>query len=126
MVIHNPHDALYHEFFIHPKFLTWFFEVQDVKLTPAMTEKLKSKLEVNEMLRTKILAERKTFFQDGIEQGILQDKQGVLIDLMSIKFGSSEKTVKKVKSILNAAKLDKALQKILSTENKDDVLKCLD
>jgi hypothetical protein len=126
MVIHNPHDALYHEFFIHPKFLTWFFEVQDVKLTPAMTEKLKSKLEVNEMLRTKILAERKTFFQDGIEQGILQDKQGVLIDLMSIKFGSSEKTVKKVKSISNAAKLDKALQKILSAENKDDVLKCLD
>jgi hypothetical protein len=99
-----------------------------------MTEKLKSKLEVNEMLRTKILAERKAFFQDGveqgleqgIEQGILLDKQEVLIDLMSIKFSPSEKTEKKVKSISNAAKLDKALKKILSAENKDDVLKCLD
>ena len=86
------------------------------------------------MLRTKILAERQSFFQDGVEKGIEQgieqgmmlEKHGVLIDLMAIKFGASEKAERKVKSAKNADKLDKALRKILTSESREDVLKCLD
>jgi hypothetical protein len=106
---------------IYPRFLTWFFEVQDIKLTAKMAKKLRSEMEVTEMLRTKILAERESFFQEGV----VFEKQHILIDLMTSKFGVSEKTGKKIKAVKNADKLDRALRIILTADSCEEVLKCL-
>jgi len=54
---------------VYPKFLTWFFDVQELKVTPEMAEKLTNGLEVHEMLRTRVLAERKAFLEEGREIG---------------------------------------------------------
>ena len=46
------------------------------------------------MFETRTIKYEERVFKAGIEQGILTDKQHVLIDLMSIKFGIQSKTRK--------------------------------
>ena len=87
-----------------------------------MVDKLKSELEVNEMLRTKILAERESFFQEGM----LLEMQYILIDQLTIKFGASEKVDKRIKSVHDAKKLTSALKKFVTATSREEVLRCLD
>jgi predicted transposase/invertase (TIGR01784 family) len=47
--IHNDLPAIY------PKFLTWFFRVQEIELSPEQMKQVRSKSEVQKMLRTTIL-----------------------------------------------------------------------
>ena len=54
------------------------------------------------------------------------DKQEILSDQFRTKFGQAEKANKKIRSTGDAKKLETALKKILSAENPEDVLKCLD
>jgi hypothetical protein len=55
---------------------------------------IKDITEVMAMFETRTIKYEERVFKAGIEQGILTDKQHVLIDLMSIKFGIQSKTRK--------------------------------
>ena len=60
-----------------------------------------------------------------LEKGATREKQSILIDLMTIKFGELPSTEQAVKRCTNTGKLDLALRKILSAHRREDVLACL-
>ena len=64
--------------------------------------------------------------QQGIAQGAIKDKQIVLTRQLHRKFGLNESEEKFISSIEDADKLDLALDKILFTDDKDEVLKILE
>ncbi len=62
--------------------------------------------------------------QKGIEKGIEIERQKILVDLLTAKFGQSEAAAKKIKAVSDAYKLENALRKILSAKTRDEVLEC--
>jgi predicted transposase/invertase (TIGR01784 family) len=63
--------------------------------------------------------------EKGLKQG-LEEKQGLLIRLLSKKFKLTEKDQLKIKSVDDREKLDDAIEEIFFAETKQDVLKLLD
>ena len=64
--------------------------------------------------------------EKGIEKGKILEKQEILIDHCTIKFGKSVTTEKKIRSVSDGAKLEAALRKFLFSSTKSEVLKCLE
>ncbi len=60
-----------------------------------------------------------------MEKGILPDKKGVLINLISKKFGISEDDRSLIMDIADKSKLDLALDEILFAESKDVLMEIL-
>ena len=63
--------------------------------------------------------------EQGIEQGELVEKQNILIKQLSKKYGLEEDEKDYIRSITNFEKLDTALEKILFSRDKKQVLDCL-
>jgi len=61
----------------------------------------------------------------GIEQGIEQEKQIVLIRLINRKFGLTEQEEALIRNYSNLDALDHALEEVLFAETKEEVLNCL-
>jgi hypothetical protein len=84
--------------------------------------KIRKLTEVPTMYATALKEYGKKIYQEGV----VADKQNILIDLLKIKFGQSEADEKKILAQPDAAKLDKGLHKIIVAKTRDEVLKCLD
>ena len=63
--------------------------------------------------------------EQGIKQGELTDKQNILIKLLSKKHGLEEDEKEYIKSITDIEKLETALEEILFSKDKKQVLDCL-
>jgi len=70
------------------------------------------------------LAQRleKKGLEKGIQQGILIEKGNVLIKLMQKKFGLSKKEIDLINTMQNAKKLEDAIEFLVDSDNKKDVL----
>jgi hypothetical protein len=64
--------------------------------------------------------------EKGIEEGKIQEKQQVLIRLLSKKYSLTEQDKQHISSISDPDKLDLALDEIVVAETKEQVLKLLD
>ncbi len=64
--------------------------------------------------------------EKGIEKGIVIERQKILVDLLTAKFGKSESAAKKIKAVSDPYRLENALRKILSAKTRDEVLECLE
>ena len=60
-----------------------------------------------------------------IEQGMRQEKQFLLIHLLNQKFGIKEQEKILIKKTNDPEKLNQAIDRILSAENKEEVLNVL-
>ena len=60
------------------------------------------------------------------QQAVLSKQQEILIDLLTEKFGKSAKARKKILTITDSAKIDKALKKFVTASTRDEVLDCLE
>ena len=63
--------------------------------------------------------------QESFERGERIEKQSILIKLVSKKYGIEGKEKDFIRSITHCEKLDTALEKILFSANKKQVLDCL-
>ena len=61
-------------------------------------------------------------FEQGIDKGELADKQNILISQLSKKHGLTEEEKEYIKSITDFEKLDAALEEILFSKDKKQVL----
>jgi hypothetical protein len=77
------------------------------------------------MLTESLEKMRHESFEQGMEHGELIEKQNILIKQLSQKYGLEEEEKKYIKSITNFEKLDMALDKILFSKDKKQVLDCL-
>ena len=64
--------------------------------------------------------------EEGIAKGIVIERQKILIDQLTAKFGQSETAKKKITAVSDANKLENALRKILFTKTRDEVMECLE
>jgi hypothetical protein len=64
--------------------------------------------------------------KEGIEEGKIQEKQQVLIRLLSKKHSLTEQDKQNISSITDPDKLDLALDEIVIAETKEQVLKLLE
>ncbi len=86
--------------------------------------------DIKELINEKIGGEIMTtvldkYLEKGKEEGILLEKQLVLIKLLSRKFHISDDIKDFIKQIKDPVKLDTALEEILFAESPEDVLSCL-
>ena len=65
---------------------------------------------------------RKEGKKEGIEQTELLEKQNILIRLLSKKFKISDKEKKSIRKLKSPELLDRALDKVLFTDKKDDIM----
>jgi len=64
--------------------------------------------------------------EKGIEKGIVIERQKILIDQLTAKFGESAAAAKKIKEISDSSKLENALRKILFAKTRDEVMEYLE
>jgi len=97
----------------------------DERLRSLYESRVKWKLDYN----TDIEIARQEGVEKGIEKGIdegrEEEKKSVLIHLLSRKFGLLDNEEKFIKSIHDYEKLDRAIDGILFTESKDEILALL-
>jgi predicted transposase/invertase (TIGR01784 family) len=103
----------------------WMQILQKMPKNTKIIKTIQDITEVATMFETRTKKYEEKLLQLGIEQGILADKQHVLIDLLSIKFGNSAKNEKIIKSVKNVDRLESALRKILTAQSSTEVMKCL-
>jgi len=103
-------------------FTDWFLESQDLAVIEEHARTINDLMEVTSMWSTAV----KEHDSRVAQRAALAEKQEILIDLMSTKFGATEKGNKKIRSAQDAGKLESALKKILSAESREEVLRCLD
>jgi hypothetical protein len=98
-----------------------FFKIKGESGGEEVTREINNLMEVRTMFETKV----KEYGESLIKQGELIDKQNVLIKLLSKKFGLTDEEKEYIKSITNPSKLDEALEEILFTGVKQDILDLL-
>ena len=64
--------------------------------------------------------------KEGIKEGKIQEKQEVLIRLLERKYSLTEQDRQHISSITDPDKLDRALDEIVVSETKEQVLKLLE
>jgi hypothetical protein len=82
--------------------------------------------EVEEAYMTIAEKLRKEGMEQGIEEGKIQEKQQVLVRLLSKKHALTEQDKKNIYSTTDPDKLDLALDEIVVAETKEQVLKLLE
>ena len=88
-------------------------------------EQIENLMEVKIMFETALKERDKKMLEQGIKQGELADKQNILIKLLSKKHGLEENQKEYIRSITDIEKLDTALEEILFSKDKKQVLDCL-
>lgn len=116
----------------------WMQSAQKVKFKQKTITNIQDLMEVTTMWEAAVKRHEEALVNRGIEQGIEQgiekgiekgielNKQNVLIDQLTIKFGKSESSEKRIRSSHDTAKLDNALRKVLFAKSRSEVMKCLD
>jgi predicted transposase/invertase (TIGR01784 family) len=96
----------------------WLFMTQDYSQASKSISKIDELTEVTTMWATAVKEHDKNV--------ALRAKQEILIDLLTEKFGKSVKARKKILTITDSAKIDKALKKFVTASTRDEVLDCLE
>jgi predicted transposase/invertase (TIGR01784 family) len=106
--------------------MRWMESVQKISLKPKRIKNIKDIMEVSSMWEASVRQHEQAILKQGIEQGIEVEKQNVLIDQITIKFGKSDSADKKVRKTHNLSKLNNALRKVLFAKTRAEVLECLE
>jgi len=114
-------------------FIRWFKYVFKVQIREDEIKKVKNKKEVRTMLEYAIEDLKKEWLEEGINEGkqiginegIIKGKQEDLIKQINKKYGITSKEAEQIRKCKEIKKLDKAIEKIIEADKKEEILKIL-
>ena len=118
-------------------FIRWFKYVFKVQIREDEIKRVKNKKEVRTMLEYAIEDLKKEWLEEGINEGkqiginegiikgIIKGKQEDLIKQINKKYGITSKEAEQIRKCKEIKKLDKAIEKIIEADKKEEILKIL-
>jgi predicted transposase/invertase (TIGR01784 family) len=104
----------------------WMRSAHKIHQKPKPIRSIQDLMEVSTMWEEAVKKHEEALIEKGIEKGIVIERQKILIDQLTAKFGQSKAAEKKIKAVSDANKLENALRKILFAKNRDEVMEYLE